>query len=572
MTSTTNRFLSQLETPKENISIKTTETPNRFLSQIEGMDLTPKEGVKKAAFRYGYQPIAGILKKWTWPTDLFKLAASGASKEALMDLMENDPTINKQLAEQAQEKGLSYLPTQELAEELIEKHTGAALTAKTPLQKTLRLGSTAGALRPGGAVAKGTAAVVAPTVSSGLKAAGVPEEIAEPVGLLTSGLAPAPVATKMLKPSGMPVRRYEAIKKPTKVSATRGTAITEAVEKDFRDIGEKLLKRNKTYAEIKENPNFKNEVIDMFGKVENLAENIEKPLNTVDVQKAFISRVNALAKKGYMSSEFERSFNSKVGDISRRFGVKKPEEPKVKLFDQYGKSIPPKEVEPVGKPINAKQIVEQFRKNNSELGELFEPGKSGAVNRAKKEALLEHNRAIEDVIHKEFPKSEFSTLFKESNDYWSDLMNIDKAEEFINDLFKGKINYKNALKLFEDKNLGKPFEKLIGKEGFKDFKQLTKDLLSTEKSMAYLKKAENMGFKDLAVLGTEFVLHPPLAKAHALTKFGHKALQMLLDKPKYAITWKNALDNLKAGNYKQSEKEFKELDKAVKSNSQTSRQ
>lgn len=541
MTST-NRFLSQLDTNPQQASTPLPGAPssNRFLSQIEGVDFTPKEGILKTTARTLAQPVLGYLKKWTYPLDLIKLATEGASREVLADLIENDPTINKQIAEQARQQGMKYLPTQELAENLIEKYSGAPLEAKNKAQKMLRLAGTGAGFRPGTAVEKTTAAVTAPTVTSGLEAIGVPEPIAEIGGLAVSGGVPAPTFEKVVKPSGLPVRRYESLKEPIKISPKRAEKITETVESDFRKLSDQLLQKNKTYSAMKEDSSFKDKISGLFDKVENLAENIGGEINSENLRNIFKRRYNQREVKGITPNEYEQSFRKEVKKINNQIPIK---------------------------DISATQLVDQFRKNNASLRELYEPGKSSAFNRGKREALLEYNRSIEDIITNQYPDSEFKKLFEFTNKRWQEMSDIDQIENFTKNIFDGKINYEKARQIFrkDKEHIAKPFKRILGEEGFKNFKTLTEDLLSTQNPMSYIKKAEIAGFKDIATLGAEYLLHPSLAKTHGLLKLGKRAYQMLLDKPRLAITWKNAIDNLKKGNYQQSEKEFKELDKEVKS-------
>jgi len=376
-------------------------------------------------------------------------------------------------------------------------------------------------------------------VEQTLKEFGVPDEYIGPLMLalgVGSAVTPMPKFSKATKPSGLKTRKFEKVKEPTKVSAGRHEKITSAVEQDFREIGSEILSENKTYRELQDNPTLKNDVINMFDKVETLASEIKEPIDVGDIQKSFNKRVKERPKKGYLPSEFEEHFDSRVQDINKKF--KKA----------------------AGVESNSPEVVDQFRKNNTELGELFEPGKSGASNRAKKEALLEHNRAIEDVIKQKFPDSEFSKLFEKSNKYWSDLMDIDSIHEFQDSIFKGKINYKQASKILDDKSVQRPFKKLLGKEGFDAFKQLHTDLLSTEKSYSLLKKARQAGFSELADTAAAHMISPEAGAIVIAGKAGKRAYRMLLDKPQIAVEWESAISKLKRGKFQEAEQSFKKVD------------
>ena len=79
------------------------------------------------------------------------------------------------------------------------------------------------------------------------------------------------------------------------------------------------------------------------------------------------------------------------------------------------------------------ELVEQYRDNNRSLGEYFEPGASKALNRAKKDVLLDQNRAIASVLEKTNP--ELSKVFKEGNERWSKIMDVEAIDSFVSDMF-----------------------------------------------------------------------------------------------------------------------------------------
>ncbi len=535
-----NKFISQLNAIEKTDQKENVRKPNKFLDQVEGLDLSPKEGIGKSTARSILQVPLGLAKASpvSYGADLAKLFTEGSSQEILRDLAENDPDLVMNIANQAREEALKYFPTQGLAEELIEKNTGIPLEAKNKTQKAIRLGASGAAFRPGGLTSKATGAVIAPSASLGLQQAGVPEPIADALGLGISGLAPQAQISPKVKTSGLKERGFEKLKKDTTVSSSRYDSIKNAVEKDFREISEGMLDKNRTYSAMKDDALFKEKIGDLFGEVEKLAEEIPGNIHTETVRDAFKKRVRNRETKGISPDEFEKSLNRESRKILKDIP-----------FDE----------------LTAPQVVEQFRKNNKSLKELYEPGKSGAQNRAKKEAILDYNRSLEDVISKKYPDSEFKELFEFTNKRWAEINDIEQIDTFVNDLFDGKINYGKAKQIFsrDKEHVSRPFKRILGEEGFKDFKQLTEDLLSTQKGMSYIKKAKDAGFSDLAKTAVHYIISPKTAIGQKAIQYSKKAYQTLLDKPKIAITWKNALQDLKSGNYKQAEKEFNELQKSI---------
>lgn len=190
---------------------------NRFDALLKGRELpAPEESGLKSAARTALQVPLGIAKKSpiSYVPDIFKGLVNATAENELREFASEHPDLGIDVNEALKtvHKQSEYLPTQDLLERVIEEKTGLPLQPKSKLDKALRLGSTAGTLRPGGAVAKGTAAVVAPSTSGILHAMGVPEPLAEGAGLLASGLAPTPKVSTVTKPSGLKTRNFEKTK------------------------------------------------------------------------------------------------------------------------------------------------------------------------------------------------------------------------------------------------------------------------------------------------------------------------------------------------------------------------
>jgi hypothetical protein len=492
----------------------------------------------KSALRSALQIPLGYLKKFTYPADLLKSAVQGGAEQTLRDLSENDPELNTKIAREQIENNLQYFPTQGLAEQLIEEKTGIPLQPQNKLQNLIRLGSEAGSFRPGGAIEKSVAATVAPAVSYGAQQIGLPEPISDLTGLVASGLTPAPKSVPVTKPSGLTQRKFESLEKPTTVSPSRYEKIQEAVKKDFTEITENLLKKNKTFSAMKEDAGFKNKIDEIFDKVEILAKDSPIKISNESIKQALLDKYKNRPTEGIVKNEYETSYDKEIRKLFKQI----PHGENA-LYDTY----------------------RQFRKNNRALSEYYEPSKSKASNRGKKEALLDFNRAIEDVFEKQVPDSEFSQLFKFSNKRYSEIRDVEQIDSFLEKLFEGNISYGQAKKLLNNTNdnLARPFKRALGDEGYKNFNTLLKDLLSTEKGMKNLKVAQKEGWKGLFKEAAPYMISPTLGKSYSLSKFAKRALNMSLDKPQVIIKWKNALENLNKGKFKEAESSFKELDKLV---------
>lgn len=441
---------------------------------------------------------------------------------------------------QAAQEALSTVPTVNNISSAIEKNTGIPLEANTKLQKAIELASTAGKFQPGSLSQKGVAAATAPLTKTALDIIGVPEFISEPISLgvstITGSKTPKIDIVKAKKPSGLTERRFENLKNPTEVSAKKVNQINETLENEFRDIASDIIEKSpisETVSELKNDVGFKLAAEEAFEKVDDLAKNIKDKVSIGDLKKNLADKT--AKKNGITELEFDKEYN--------------------KSMKQFIKDT-------AGKEASLSDLVRQYRKNNEAYGKAWESGKSTDYNVAKREALLDYNRSIADIIEKKFPDTEFSNLFKSSNEKWKKIMDAEAVNKYVEDIFDGKINFKKGENLFNKKQK-QIFKRALGDEGYKNFEQLNKDFMSYEKAHKLMKVAEKKGFSDLASTGLSYILHPKLAMTKigiGLAKGTYKNLwQSLLDKPQMAVTWDKGIKSFQKGDFSSAEKYFNKL-------------
>lgn len=443
---------------------------------------------------------------------------------------------------EAGQQALSSFPTPHNIARQAEEATGLPLTAKDPYQKFIEMASTAGRAQPGSLSQKATSAVISPSVSQASQELGVPEPVADILGYAAggySGTKTPEVSLSKQKPSGLTERQFENVKSPREISANKKGQIDKALESDFRNISEDIISKSpveKTAKDIKENPFFKKEIGDKFKEVESLAESLPNKIDTDVIKKTLINKFSKKKGSGFLPTEYDKDFRKFTAQLIR---------------------------ETHKKEITAADLVKQYRNNNKSLSEYFESGQSKAFNRAKKDALLEYNRAISDTIESHFPDSEFSNLFKETNKKWSEISDVESINSFVDNMFEKGVNFKKGQKFFESENQARPFKRALGDKGFKEFEQVLTDLMTTKTPYNMLKVAEKKGFLDLAKSAGLYIISPDLGKASTIyktAKFSYeKLIDSLLNKPKLAFTLKKGVDNIKKGKFDQADKNFKEI-------------
>lgn len=531
------------------------------------------EGFWSNAFRTMVQIPLGIAEGTTYGigAGLMQMLALGESDlgveewHKLRELAEQEGIpFDEEAYENARSEMLGMIPTVSNLAEKTEELTGLPLTPKNRLQKGLRFTSTAGKLIPG----KGTAATgeqftrnvptrtalggAVEATREGMIEQGLPEQIADaaafgwlgPVGVsqATKNIN-LPTISKKTKPSSIPERRFENVTSPQEVPKKKIEKINQKLKDDFEKVSDKIIAESpigETAENLRSDPAFKQQSRELLEEAQNIADGITKPVKSTEVKKSLIDTASK-TRKGFSANEYDKSY--------------------IKFIKESLEEIPEGN-------ITAGQLVEQYRKNNQALGEYFEPGSSKALNRAKRDALLDQNRSIALVMEKSFPESELSQVFKEGNARWTKIMDVEAVDKFVEDVFKNGINFRKMNDFFDKQNYGFIFKRALGEKGYQEFTQLIKDMLTSETPYKMLKVAKDKGWIDLYKIAGSYILHPKLGFAKLgwdAIKTGYRSLiNTMLDKPKISFKFGEAVKDLKAGKFQQAENAFNKLNEEIK--------
>lgn len=453
---------------------------------------------------------------------------------------------------EAAEKALGTIPTVSNIASKIEEKTGLPLEPKTRVQKGLRFASTASKLAPKDYTFRGmNTSLPRPVLGAGVEGAnevlqemGVPEPFAQiaSFGVIkpTSQGAGRLSFTKE-KPSGLPEMQFENIKESKAIPEKKLQQINEKLETDFKTISDNIIKDSpigETAENLKNDPTFKQQSRDLLNQAQQIADSSPGNVSTKSIKKE-LADISSKNVKGFSLNEYDKSY--------------------LKFMKESIKDIIPENV-------THGELVEQYRKNNASLSEYFEPGSSKALNRAKRDAILDQNRAIANVLEKSNP--ELYSVFKEGNARWTKIMDTEAVDSFVNELFSDKVNYKKMHDFFDKSGYDRIFKRALGEEGYKSFDQLLKDMLTSETPYKMLKVAKSQGFNDLFKTGLGYIIHPNLGYAKAgldALKYSYRGLvNAMLDEPKVAINFKKAISDLKKGDFKAAENDFKALQVEIK--------
>lgn len=437
---------------------------------------------------------------------------------------------------QAAGQALGSFPTPSNIARMTEEATGLPITPKDEFQKIIEMGMMVGTAQPGTLSQKAVAGTIAPTTKAALEVTGIPEPFAELGGYIAGGSAGAKtpaIELKSKKPSGLTERGFEKLKEPTPVPEKKIQQINEKIEKDFREISGQIIKESsigETAENLANNPVFKQESRELLEKSQEIADSLTDIIPSKSLKKE-IADIGAKNVKGISLNEYDKNY--------------------IKFMKESLENIIPEN-------ITFGELVETYRKNNKSLTEYFEPGASKALNRAKRDAILDQNRAIANLIEKANP--ELSKVFKEGNARWTKIMDAEAIDTFISDVFKERINFKKLHDFFDKSGYDRIFKRALGEEGYKNFEKLITDMLSSEKGYKMLRVAQEKGYKDMAKTLMGYIIHPKLGIAKAgidTVKNSYRALMnAMLDKPQLGITFNRGIKEFNKGNFAAAEKDL----------------
>ena len=536
--------------PFENIKLKPYQEKQIYDRKDKSEDnpfenIQADENWRNSLVRTLYQIPAGMMKVATFPMDLIMMLGVGDA---------NDPEEIDRLHAAAQRQGITFdeekyregvyqaqrlFPTQENIERMIEEQTGAPLTPKNKIQKGLRLASQAGSLTSGTLTQRAVAAGGAEVVNEGLQAVGVPEEIAEPIGLGLGivGGGKAPSVGYKRKPSGLPELRFESTKSPKTASKHRIRMIDYKLEKNFRKIAgeiEEASELGATKKALEAGIAFEAELSELFDKVLELSKGIEGSVPTNTITNRLRHKLKVKEGTGILASEYEKSY--------------------VRHTQMYMRDTKTKNV-------TAYELLDQYRDVNKGVREIYETGKSAAYNRGKIDALLDYNKAIAEVIEKEYPNSEFSKLFKETNAQYTKIKQVEALKAYIDDFFDSKIDFKQGKEYFKSEFRDR-LKKALGEKEFANFDQLMKDFMEVKRARALINTAESRGYTGLRAF-EGWLIKPFIGSAIAGKRIIKQMYQTLLDKPRLTLKWDKAIQAVKQENFAEAEKLFTELEKEI---------
>ena len=317
------------------------------------------------------------------------------------------------------------------------------------------------------------------------------------------------------KESGLTTRQFEKLEKPTQVFESTKEKAIEAVGKEYKDIVEDLQKStNASLKQVREDPTFQRKLSDAFQELHSSAEKVIQKASSKTYQKSLVNEYTNTGKKGFEKSEVEQKFHEELSKAIR---------------SQQGKEY------------TLTELIDQYRKNNSDLKHYLPYGEKAVENVAKRDVLLAKNSAIAKTIEQDFGNIPEAKQFSDLNKQWHEVEKVKVVDKFVENVLKdGKISA-SALNKSLDPSSKKTrsLEQAIGKKNVEQFRKLNSDLLSQEKAIA-LMGAKGISLKDIPYDILAFFSGIKLLKLPIGAKIISKAWRMGLSNPDFRTKWSNA--------------------------------
>ena len=397
-------------------------------------------------------------------------------------------------------------------------------------------GAIGSALAMGGGLGATATSVAGSQAGQAARELGAPEGVATGIDIGTSllaGTAPTLLkkGTAITKPSGMLQRRFESLKKETKITPEIKAKITNVVSEDLKTAADKIMEGNKTFRGMREFPDFEEKLSSALNKGKELAAKSPEKFSS-QLIKSHFPEIKKLPSKGYAPSEYEKAYDHYLSKEMKRI--------------------------PEGE-FSTTQLLEQYRKNNASLKEIFNLSKTKGINRAKRDAILDHNKAISQAFEEKMPESEFNSLFKTTNKAFADMRNIQEVDTFLDKLTENGLNFKEAEKYYKSDKIADAITRTFGKEAEEQFSGLMKDFIPRKDAMKLLKEAKASGIdlKDVV----RYTISPYLEVGAAAIKGGKVLYQHSLSNPKVLRDWRRGIELLKEGSYAKGADLLRNLDK-----------
>ena len=481
----------------------------------------------------------GLLKRTTFPADLFKALSVGAGQNTLQELQESEleqfgQKFPEEPAREQIRKVAEYFPTQDLAEEGLAK-LGLDLRPSNGPEKFVRGASELASFAPGALGKRLAAGTGGQSVEEIAEALGVPPQIAGLLGALTTGgiaatkasigkkAVPKSEAAQIAEEFNLPkVRGTEKPHKGWKGSVFEGKK--EELVKDFVSGSERaakeVIKENIPAARLREmGVNLEEASNKIINEAESLAKKQKVKVKTGYVRGKILDQIESLEKRAIsLSPETKASIEDLKG-----------------IFKDFQKG-----------DITASQLIGQWREFNKRVSTLYQNPSVKGRERELKSLIENVKHSMIEAAERSGLDKEFIDAFKYSNRFYSQSKDLEGAEKILSQAFQEGSKPTDLSRILSNNKKEALLKQQLGKEGVEDLKKIAKygELLE-ERVLKNIKPTLNLRgdpFQYALTLGLKSLGYSKAALISFLPK-AYKILQgKLITSPSFRKDYKYFLE------------------------------
>lgn len=460
-----------------------------------------KEKIQSAVSSIPGQAALGLLKRFTWPADLYKLLSQGAAMEQLAQfkeqaIEEGDTLFNEEMARESMMKAFESFPTQELAEKKLEEATGINFSPEGKYQDIARGAGELFSFRPTNLAQKGATAIAkrlarrvggsiaGASTEKFLEETGVPKPVAALAGGATHGIAASgKVAPKTLKTEAAKeareiaekhnLRKFSGIEKESttrfKPTITQGREekLREELAKTSKEAIEKVVEENIPIKKLRDKGyDLKEAYTESFDLARKAASKEKTPVNISNISRWIEKEAARIRTAAPSRSD--------------------PDRAALKILKREHKALAYANPTP-------DELLNQYQNWNKNLKGIYRKpefaGSESEVARIYGELKNQLIKSLEKTGRKEVVEP-----FKFANKLYHERAKLDEVEDILEKALSEKYDPKKLAKLLDSKRAGGFLKRDIGKEGVQELKDIAK----------YGKIAEEKVFDNLKIPSKTF--------------------------------------------------------------------
>lgn len=409
----------------------------------------------------------GLLKAFTWPADVLKIAMIGEGLSDIDELENAFQKAGKEFDRDAYIKSVleqsRYIPTQDAAEDLLTHLTGFSLKPKSESGKRIKQFSELASFTRGGPLRKLTTAGTGTAVTEGLKQAGVGEGKAELIGNIAS-VAPGLVkegprelskTTKDLEKTAikhsLPFKEFMARERAPAVQGRLFRKTEEQLKQQFNVSASEALKKivqdEIPIAKLRS----RGVNLDALGKhayevTEGMARARPQPIDTSKIVSNIdqeISRIKSLAPS---PSDAQKA--------------------SIKLLEDE------RDILKVSKPT-VEQVINQHKNYNADLKSIYrKPEFSGKEEQVRKTYEFLKKEQVGAIREQGHP--DVANAFQAANKIWTERSKLYQTESLLGKAFDGDTYSPSKLDKLLNSRSGNFLKRNLSKDAIQDLEDIAK--------------------------------------------------------------------------------------------------